>query len=92
MAEKTTPSPNKKVVCCFRVLAETEPRLLPMAGRGGEERKRWVPAVVGGRGGQGVASLASVRIAEGWPALVFSSSASRPAYRGGEGARAVVRR
>jgi hypothetical protein len=91
VAEVTAPSPNNPAVCCLRVLAMPVPRLLPLAGRGGEERKGWALARFRVGGGGGVASLASGRVAERWPLLVLFSTGVCPACRGGEGTTAVVR-
>jgi hypothetical protein len=87
--ELTAPLFNKLAAGSFLALAALELCLLPLAGRGGEERKRLALVAVGsGRRGS---SLASVRVAGGRPSPSSHPSAPLPAGRGGEGMWAVVR-
>jgi hypothetical protein len=87
--ELTAPLFNKLAAGSFLALAALELCLLPLAGRGGEERKRLALVAVGsGRRGS---SLASVRVVGGRPSPSSHPSAPFPAGRGGEGMRAVLR-
>jgi hypothetical protein len=89
-AEKTASSSNKWADGCFLALAEAELRLLPLAGRGGEERKRLALADAGSGGSGSLFPSAWVRDTDGRPASSSPLSPPLLACRGGVGMRAMV--